>query len=232
MWALLYSLDYGNEDPESPQYNTYDETGNRRYLDLNLDGENDLYVKEDVNEATQVVTYSLIRLTGADKVENCRFALNYVLPYPYNSVYFKLNAIAIKAEWIGLSQQSYEYDGTAKEPTVTVTDGQTIIDSKEYSVSYSNNTDAGTATVILTDVAGGDYNVSGTATFTIARKPVTVKADKQKKYAHAADPELTATVSGLIDADKDKAGIIAYTISRAEGEKVGVYDITAQGDAE
>ena len=231
MWTLLYSLDYGNEDPESPQYNTYDETGNR-YLDLNLDGENDLYVKEDVNEATQVVTYSLIRLTGADKVENCRFALNYVLPYPYNSVYFKLNAIAIKAEWIGLSQQSYEYDGTAKEPTVTVTDGQTIIDSKEYSVSYSNNTDAGTATVILTDVAGGDYNVSGTATFTIARKPVTVKADKQKKYAHAADPELTATVSGLVDADKDKTNIIAYTISRAEGEKVGTYDITAQGDAE
>lgn len=231
MWTLLYSLDYGNEDPESPQYNTFDETGNR-YLDLNLDGENDLYVKEDVNEATQVVTYSLIRLTGADKVENCRFALNYVLPYPYNRVYFKLNAIAIKAEWIGLSQQSYEYDGTAKEPTVTVTDGQTIIDSKEYSVSYSNNTDAGTATVILTDVAGGDYNVSGTATFTIARKPVTVKADKQKKYAHAEDPTLTATVSGLVDADKDKAGIIDYTVSRAEGEKVGVYDITAQGDAE
>ena len=231
MWTLLYSLDYGNEDPESPQYNTFDETGNR-YLDLNLDGENDLYVKEDVNETTHVVTYSLIRLTGADKVENCRFALNYVLPYPYNRVYFKLNAIAIKAEWIGLSQQSYEYDGTAKEPTVTVTDGQTIIDSKEYSVSYSNNTDAGTATVILTDVAGGDYNVSGTATFTIARKPVTVKADKQKKYAHAEDPTLTATVSGLIDADKDKAGIIAYTISRAEGEKVGVYDITPQGDAE
>ena len=231
MWTLLYSLDYGNEDPESPQYNTFDETGNR-YLDLNLDGENDLYVKEDVNEATQVVTYSLIRLTGADKVENCRFALNYVLPYPYNRVYFKLNAIAIKPEWIGLSQQSYEYDGTAKEPTVTVTDGQTIIDSKEYSVSYSNNTDAGTATVILTDVAGGDYNVSGTATFTIARKPVTVKADKQKKYAHAADPELTATVSGLIDADKQKTGIIAYTISRAEGEKTGTYDITPQGDAE
>lgn len=44
---------------------------------------------------------------------------------------------------ISLSQNQYTYDGTAKVPTVTVTDssGKTVGTDK-YTVSYVNNTDA------------------------------------------------------------------------------------------
>lgn len=144
----------------------------------------------------------------------------------------------LEASWISLADGPFVYDGTAKEPAVTVTDnGTDVTDSFEW--SYKNNVAAHDATgndaptvTVTAKTSQTKYIGSASKTFAIARKEVTVKADKQTKYAHAEDPTLTATVSGLIDADKDKAGIIDYTVSRAEGEKVGVYDITAQGNAE
>ena len=59
------------------------------------------------------------------------------------------------------------YNGTAQKPTVVVKDGANVILASEYRVSYENNTNAGTATVTITDVAGGNYNVSGSTIFTI-----------------------------------------------------------------
>ena len=63
----------------------------------------------------------------------------------------------------------YTYDGTAKEPTVSsVKVGETIIGPDEYTVSYSNNINAGSsATVTISDNEGGDYYVAGSTTFTI-----------------------------------------------------------------
>ena len=68
---------------------------------------------------------------------------------------------------ITVSPSSYYYDGTAKKPSVTVKDGDTEIPSSEYSVSYSNNTNIGTATIVISDNDGGNYRVSGTANFSI-----------------------------------------------------------------
>ena len=67
---------------------------------------------------------------------------------------------------------------------------------------------------------------AATVKVTIARKGVTVTADDKTKEYGAADPELTATVAGLIGEDK-----ITYTLSRAEGENAGEYAITASGEA-
>ena len=144
----------------------------------------------------------------------------------------------LEASWISLADGPFVYDGTAKEPAVTVTDnGTDVTDSFEW--TYKNNVAAHDATgndaptvTVTAKTSQTKYIGSASKTFAIARKEVTVKADKQKKYAHAEDPTLTATVSGLVDADKQKTGIIVYTVSRAEGEKTGTYDITPQGDAE
>lgn len=65
------------------------------------------------------------------------------------------------------------YNGTAQKPTVVVKDGANVILASEYSVSYENNTNAGAATVTITDVAGGNYNVSGSTTFTIEKADYT-----------------------------------------------------------
>lgn len=59
------------------------------------------------------------------------------------------------------------YNGTAQKPTVVVKDGANVILANEYSVSYADNINVGNATVTITDVAGGNYNVSGSTTFTI-----------------------------------------------------------------
>ena len=74
---------------------------------------------------------------------------------------------------IELSQEFCIYDGKAKTPEVIVMDGDAIIPSDEYEVTYTNNTAVGTATVKITDVPGGNYVVSGSKTFTIGG----VKAD-------------------------------------------------------
>ena len=61
---------------------------------------------------------------------------------------------------------AYAYTGSPIQPTFTVTDGNpNIITTNDYSVSYSNNTDPGEATITLT----GKNNYKGTklASFTI-----------------------------------------------------------------
>lgn len=68
---------------------------------------------------------------------------------------------------------SYTYDGSAKEPQVTVVDGSTTIDAGEYEIRYENNTDAGnTATVNIIDKPNGNYTVSGSKTFVIEKADI------------------------------------------------------------
>ena len=76
-------------------------------------------------------------------------------------------AKSVSSPTITLSATSFAYDGTAKQPTVTVKDGSTTIPASEYTIGYSNNTNVGTATVTITDKAGGNYTVSGSTTFVI-----------------------------------------------------------------
>ena len=82
----------------------------------------------------------------------------------------------VAAPVIILSEDNFVYDGTAKEPSVLVKDGETVIPSDEYTISYSNNVNAGTATVTVTDEEGGDYTVSGSKIFTIAKSAAAVTA--------------------------------------------------------
>ena len=70
------------------------------------------------------------------------------------------------------------YDGTKKKPSVVVKDGETEIPDSEYSVSYANNINAGTATVTITDVAGGNYIVNGSTIFTINKGTYSGKVSK------------------------------------------------------
>ena len=116
------------------------------------------------------------------------------------------------------------YDGSKKTPSVVVKDGDKEIPSTEYSVSYENNTDAGTATVTITDVAGGNYDVSGSTTFTIGKSTITVTPTAGQKIIYGmADPVLKYSFSGA-----ENSEIPAFTgaLSRAEGKDAGKYDIT------
>lgn len=128
-----------------------------------------------------------------------------------------------------------EYDGTAKTPAVTaVKDGTTIIPSSEYTVAYTNNTNAGDATVTLTDNAGGNYNVSGTGTFKIEPANIAtlngkVLLDGQKpadaNYLYTGTeikPAVSFEVSSLITATD-------YEVSYTENKNVGEAIVTITG---
>ena len=73
---------------------------------------------------------------------------------------------------------SCTYTGDALEPAVTVKDDiGNIIDQKEYEIFYSNNTNAGIATVTIKDVDGGNYvlnEASKTFEITKAAAPTAV----------------------------------------------------------
>ena len=69
------------------------------------------------------------------------------------------------------------YTGNAN--AATNDDEGELIPANEYTVTYKNNINAGTAKVIITDNPGGNYIVNGEATFTIEKRAVTVTAADQ-----------------------------------------------------
>lgn len=79
---------------------------------------------------------------------------------------------------------TYTYNANAIEPTdIVVKDGEAVIPVDEYTVSYANNTNAGTATVTISNKDVGNYTVSGTGTFVIDKANITVKPkDVSKEY--------------------------------------------------
>ena len=98
---------------------------------------------------------------------------------------------------ITLDQTEYVYDGQAKEPEVTVKNGDEVVAADEYTVEYKNNTDAGTATVAVT--GKGILTGNKEVTFTIA--PV--------------EQEVTVPVSSFTKTEGDAA--FALNASGREG---------------
>ena len=85
------------------------------------------------------------------------------------------------------------YTGAAITPGITVKDGGITVPSDEYTLEWENNVKAGTATVSVTDIPGGRYELAAaTAEFEIAPRPVTVTgiAAASKHYDGSTDVEL------------------------------------------
>ena len=97
----------------------------------------------------------------------------------------------------------------------------------------ASGTNAGTydakfadGTVNTVDAAGKYIVTKATdGKLTINPAAVTVTADNKTKVFGAAEPELTATVTGTLNGDK-----VVYTLSRESGEAVGSYTITPTGE--
>ena len=69
---------------------------------------------------------------------------------------------------VQLSETEYIYDGTPKTPEVIVTDRERILtEGKDYTLEYLDNTDAGTAKVMIT--GRGSYQGTRTLPYTISK---------------------------------------------------------------
>ncbi|MBP5340519.1 MAG: chitobiase/beta-hexosaminidase C-terminal domain-containing protein [Prevotella sp.] len=120
---------------------------------------------------------------------------------------------------------SYVYDGTEKKPIDHLEYSSATIPSTAYLLTYTNNQNAGTATVTITDSGADDgFIVYGSTTFTIDPAVLTVTADAKSKGYGDADPELTYTTTGLKFEDT-AAGVLSGALIRAAGNNVGTYAI-------
>ena len=106
-----------------------------------------------------------------------------------------------------LSSTSYIYDGTVKEPDVTVKDGETVIPATEYVVTYESNVNAGDAKVIITDVEGGNYIVSGEAPFTIMKADAVVVTTPK-----ALELDYNGEAQVLVSGGETIGGVLVYSL--------------------
>lgn len=124
---------------------------------------------------------------------------------------------------------SYVYDGNEKKPGVSeVKVGSIVIPASNYTVSYADNVNAGTATVTVT----GKGNCSGTATATFPITPKTVNSDmitiSPTTFNYDGQLHKPSTVT-VKDGTRDMVEDTDYTLSNPGGTDIGTYGVTITG---
>ncbi len=209
---------YGEDDPEEYEYELEDGQGlltdkiklDIERTDLDTEGCEDAGIHNGVIDAAYELDDDL--------------AKNYTITVKKGNLLIERADISDMKDW-GLNEESVTYDGTEHADRVTgvPTDPVTnepMVEGTDYNVSYAHNTDAGTATFVITGT--GNYTGIITDYFTIDPAKVTIKCEDASKDFGAEDPaSFTGSVSGLIN--DDDLGEITYT--REEGEDAGTYRI-------
>ena len=149
------------------------------------------------------------------------------------STTFLIGKKPLSSSMISDITESFTYDGTAKEPSLTVTDGSpSIITAGDYTVSYTDNVEAGTATATITATAEGNYSGSAFVTFTIGKKALSSSmiAEITESLTYdgtGKEPALTVSDgSPSIIAEGD------YTVSYANNIEAGTAIATITATAE
>ena len=171
---------------------TYGDTAKTPTVSGNLGGGNVTYQYKADNASTYTSTVPTNAGTYTVKATVAESA-NYKAATATGSFTIAPKTVANAA--VTLSQTSYAYTGRAFQPSVTVKDGTTVIPASEYTVVYTDNINVGTATVTVTDRAGGNYVVSGTATFTITKAALSGLSVSLGGWTYG-DTAKTPTVSG------------------------------------
>ncbi|MBR0273560.1 MAG: hypothetical protein IJQ59_05650 [Bacteroidaceae bacterium] len=128
-----------------------------------------------------------------------------------------------------LGTTEYIYDGTAKTPTVTVKDGSAVLtEGTDYTLAYTANIAAGTATVTAT--GKGNYSGTKTATFTIKPATLTSVTLEEAEFSYNFDNPVAQTV-GIAEV---KAGNLVVPAAQYEVEgntqtDPGTYTVTVTG---
>ena len=95
---------------------------------------------------------------------------------------------------VTLSATKFTYTGSEIKPTITNVDldGTTLVENTDFTVSYADNTDAGTGKVILTGLTSANYKGTATAEFTI-------------EQANSSITTTPAAITGLVYDGTNKA---------------------------
>ena len=137
-----------------------------------------------------------------------------------------LSRISISKASVTLSTSTYAYDGKAKKPGVTVKlNGKTLKNGTDYTVSYSNNTKVGTATVKIT--GKGNYTGSVSKTFKIKNnfKKATVSGISTKAFT---GKNITQSITVKYNGKTLKNGT-DYTVSYSNNKSIGTATVKIAG---
>ena len=137
-----------------------------------------------------------------------------------------LSRISISKASVTLSTSTYAYDGKAKKPGVTVKlNGKTLKNGTDYTVSYSNNTKVGTATVKIT--GKGNYTGSVSKTFKIKNnfKKATVSGISTKAFT---GKNITQSITVKYNGKTLKNGT-DYTVSCSNNKSIGTATVKIAG---
>ena len=132
---------------------------------------------------------------------------------------------------------SFSYDGTEKKPTVLVTyqygtevEVRQLTEGSDFTVAYSNNINAGTATAVISGI--GNYTGSRTVEYTITEKSfdgaiVTFPNGTSYPYMgsdNGVEPEVQVTLDGnVLTAGTD------YEVSYQNNKACGTATVTVTG---
>ncbi len=141
-----------------------------------------------------------------------------------DSAVITINPKTVNSPDITVTGAPFTYSGSAFEPAVTVKDGEAVIDPTEYSVDYANNTNAGTATINITDRTDGNYNVSGSTTFRIGKKSITPAVSITGSYSYdngrPVIPSVTVTDGATALAFTDYTAAVSNNINAGTGKVI------------
>ncbi len=135
----------------------------------------------------------------------------------------------LKDAVLTLSQTSYVYDGKKKTPAVTVKLGtKTLKKDTDYTVAYTNNINAGTATVTV-KAKGTAYKGTKTITFKITKKDIkkAVITLKTTKYTYNGKQKKPAVTK--VTLDKVKLTTKNYSIAYSNNVNAGTAKVTITG---
>jgi len=119
------------------------------------------------------------------------------------------------------------YNGSTLTPKVVIKDGSyTLKEGKDYTLSYSNNRNAGLGKIKIT--GKGQYNGSVQKTFVIEAAPISSVKLSAKKYVYngsARKPTVTVknASESVLSANKD------YTVTYRNNVKVGTATVVING---
>ena len=141
---------------------------------------------------------------------------------------FTINKRNINKATVTIGTSQYEYSGTEKKPTVTLKDGNVgLKEGTDYTITYSNNIEVGTAKVTIT--GKGNYNGSVEKTFKIVEKEVSKLTIKLNTTTYTYDGTEKKPKATITNGDKTLVEGTDYTIEYTNNINAGTSKATIKG---
>lgn len=137
------------------------------------------------------------------------------------TLYWSIGALSLSdaaIDWV----DSHEYTGSAITPTFTITVNDVLIPSSDYVTNWTNNTNAGEATLEISATSGnGSCTGSAEFTFTITPKKISAVQSGELTY-NGTEQTPVFVLNGVVEKDN---GCVSVTHS-AKGTDAGAYEAT------